>query len=109
MPYYAGAATVTVGLWAKKAGTWSKIANQNHYVTGTDGSATSTGRVFSGVVTVPAGTNVESFGVTIEGVENGSSATLNAFSSVAWVSTTVSGARTATPSSQKGRITVRPQ
>lgn len=109
MPYYAGTATVTIGLWAKKSGAWVKVGTTTKNVQGTDGVASSAGQAFSKTISVACGTGIEAFGITIDSVDNGTSGALTAFTSVTWVKTTTSGVRSATPSSQKGRITVRPQ
>jgi hypothetical protein len=100
--------TVTVGIWAKKAGVWQKIMQDNVSVSqGTTGSNTATLNWFEDIV-VQMGSGVQAVGLTIDGY-SGTAAALSAFSHLIWQAQGAgSGERSATPASQKSTVTVRP-
>lgn len=105
--WYSG--QVSIGVWAKKSGVWSKITE----VAATVYSEESTGgqRIFYFDMTssVDLGPNVEAVGLTVES-HNGADAGLTDFVSLTWSSTSISGERSATPNAgQKSTVVVIPQ
>lgn len=100
--------TVTLGVWAKKAGVWSLVTTKEIFVTALTGAAGQYTTNWDGTFDVDLGPGIQAFGVTIEGT-TGVGAALTDFVSVAWQGVTSSGERSATPSGQLSRVTVRPQ
>ncbi len=106
--YYEG--SVTVGVWAQKAGTWQKVADQVIAIYDPGPYSQGFGRNFtwSWDGTYQMGTGVQAIGLTIENY-SGSAAALSAFSHALFqAQASAGGDRSATPSGQKSIVTVRP-
>lgn len=106
MAYYI-TGSVTLGIWAKKAGAWAKITQ--HVIEVYQGVAGAGSYTINWDVTYDddLGPAVQAFGVTVDAYE-GTGAALTDFVSAAWTGTAASGERSATPSGQFSTATVRP-
>lgn len=109
-PYatYAVRGSVTLGIWAKKAGVWTRMSTAvinlyQEYSTG--GSRTLTWN-YNG--SFDLGTGVDAVGITVEST-TGSSAVVSDFTSLTWTSQTSSSTRSATPNGESSVVTIRPQ
>jgi hypothetical protein len=107
MAYYI-TGSVTLGIWAKKAGAWAKVAERRIEIYQEVGGAGNQAVNFDVNYDVDMGTAVQAFGVTVEAYE-GVGATLTDFVSAVWTGTAASGERSATPNGQFSTVTVRPQ
>lgn len=106
--WYSGFGYVNVGIWVKKAGAWSKATTVQVAAEG-DGFGPPSAVAWSVTGTFQLGTGVQAFGVTVESVEyDTNTASVTDLQSVSWTATSVSGTRTATPSGQISKVTVRP-
>lgn len=105
---YAISGSVTLGLWAKVAGTWIKKAERVVDIYAVVGGAGSQSTSFDVTFDQDLGTGVQAFGVTVEST-TGTGAALTDFVSVVWTATSATGDRSATPSGQLSTVTVRPQ
>lgn len=99
--------SVSVGLWAKIAGAWTRKATRTQFIDqGTPGGGQQTVNwLYSGAVDL--GPNIQAFGVTVES-HTGTSAAVTDLASVSWTATTTSGERSATPSGQTTTAVVTP-
>lgn len=98
-------AYVTLGIWAKKGGNWSKITNVDVYVSGQVSGAGYQSLYYNQTFAVDLGPGVQAFGVTVEGGDG----TLADFVAAQWTSQQASGERSATPNGQQSTIQVVPQ
>lgn len=101
--------SVTVGIWAKVGGVWSKKATRSQFIYQTvpgSGQRTVNWSINSAVDLGVTG--VQAFGVTIES-HSGTAAALTDLASVSWTAQTASGERSATPSGQSSTAVVSPQ
>lgn len=107
MAYYVSG-SVTVGIWAKKAGSWVHLADHTVLIYQEVVGAGS--RTVTQIATedFSLGTGITDFGLTIEGFE-GTGAALVDFISASWSATTTSGERSATPGGQFSTVTVIPK
>lgn len=107
--YISGYGTVYVDIWVKKAGVWLKAAYASVFVEGNGSGVSSTSNWYLNE-TYQLGTGVQAFGVSVNSFDGSTSAaSVQDLQSVMWTTTSVSGSRTATPSGQLGKVTVRPQ
>lgn len=100
--------SVTLGIWAKRAGSWVFIGYD--YVSvqqnvGDSGEQT-VSWYWSG--SYDLGPGVQAFGVTVEGFD-GTNATVADLVSASWTATASSGERSATPSGQLSSVVVIPR
>lgn len=116
--WFAGSEQLTLGVYSKQNGIWSKKVTKNVSVNGFPSSAATTYKTWSYSGTVNLGYSstapIQAVGVKIESFThnylNSDTPTLNTFSKLAWTAQgTASGTRSATPNGQNIRITVRPQ
>ncbi len=99
--------SVTAGIWAKKSGVWSKVANKGVFIYQTVSSGGTKTVNWSFFDSFDLGSGVEEFGVTIES-HTGTAAALTDFDGVSWTATSASGERSATPSGQSSTAVVNP-
>ena len=100
--------TLTLGIYAKKAGVWVKITERTVTFYDEPGAGGSYTRTFDATYDIDMGTGVQAFGFSIE-EHTGTAAALTDFVSAIWTGMSSSGDRSATPSGQSSTITVRPQ
>lgn len=105
--YYNG--IVTLGIWAKKSGVWSKATEAQVEVTETHSAGGSRTIAFDRSFRVNLGSAVQAIGVTVES-SNGVSATVDDIREVSWTAQpTGGGVRTASPNGEKCQVKVSPQ
>lgn len=107
MTYYV-TGSVTLGIWAKKAGAWAKLAERRIEIYQQVGGSGNQAINFDVTYDVDLGTAVQAVGVTVEAYE-GVGAALTDFVSMTWTGTAATGERSATPNGQFSTVTVRPQ
>ena len=100
--------TVTLGIWAKKAGAWQKQKQVTASVNASYSSGGARTLAFDRTFEVDLGPGVEAFGVTVDATDGDASA-ITDFVSATWSATATSSERSATPNGEKTTIVVIPQ
>lgn len=108
--YFGG--SITIGIWAKKAGVWQKITQDEVYVSSSQNQTVGTSQIqtfnWNCDNTYQMGTGVQALGITIDAF-TGNAAALAAFSDAIFqTQATASSDRSATPAGQKSTVTVNP-
>lgn len=100
---------VTLGIWVRKSGAWTKVTQvyASAYQSGGSGGTRTVGYSYSG--TIQLGTGIEAFGVTVDST-SGSSASVDDLAQVNWTAQGSSGGTSsALYSGSTTTITVRPK